>query len=282
MTAGIDNSDYGRVARTIAYIQARVHEQPSLAACAAAVGLSEFHFQRMFVRWAGISPKRFLQFLTLTEAKHLLADDRSVLEASLAVGLSGSSRLHDLFVAIERMTPGQYKARAAGLVVQWGIEPTPFGPALLAALDRGLCGCAFVMDGDEDAALAELGARWPGASLRHAPAAIRPYGDALRARMQGRAAQPFGIVLKGSPFQLQVWEALLRVPSGARISYGEVAELVGAPRAARAVGNAVGQNPLAYLIPCHRVIRATSTFRAYRWGAERKLALLAVEHARAG
>jgi AraC family transcriptional regulator of adaptative response/methylated-DNA-[protein]-cysteine methyltransferase len=274
------NSDYARVARIIRFIQSRVHEQPSLAECAAHVGLSEFHVQRLFQRWAGVSPKRFLQFLTLDAAKLELAEARSLLDASLAVGLSGPSRLHDLFLAIERMTPGEYKAQAAGLTLRWGVEATPLGPALLAALDRGLCGVSFLGDGGEAAAVEELAARWPRATLARAPGAVARYGAALRARLRGEPAQPFGVVLKGTPFQLQVWEALLRVPPGALVSYGDVAERVCSRAAARAVGAAVGANPLAVLIPCHRVIRGTSAFGGYRWGAERKLALLAAEHAR--
>ena len=273
-------SDYARVARAIRFVQDHLHEQPSLAACAGAVGLSEFHFQRLFQRWAGISPKRFLQFLTLDEAKRLLAEDRSLLDASLALGLSGTGRLHDLFVGIERMTPGQYKTQAAGLTVRWGVVPTAFGPALLGALDRGLSAVAFLGDAGEPAALAELAARWPRATLRRDPAAVAPYGEALRARLRGERTRPFGVVLKGTPFQLRVWEALLRVPPGSLVSYGALAAHLGSPGAARAVGAAVADNPLAYLIPCHRVIRASSAFGDYRWGAERKAALLAVEYAR--
>lgn len=279
------NSDYARVARVIRFLRDRVHEQPTLAECAAQAGLSEYHFQRLFQRWAGISPKRFLQFVALGEAKRHLAHGHSLLDASLAVGLSAPSRLHDLFVTIERMTPGQYKAQAAGLTVRYGIEPTPFGPALLATLDRGLCGVSFVIDGDETTAVAELAARWPRATLRHESSAIRPHAEALRARMHDRThstgPHPIGVVLKGTPFQLKVWEALLRVPPGAVVSYGDLAQQVGSRTAARAVGTAVGQNPLAFLIPCHRVIRASQALGDYHWGADRKLALLGVEHARA-
>jgi AraC family transcriptional regulator of adaptative response/methylated-DNA-[protein]-cysteine methyltransferase len=245
------------------------------------VGLSEFHFQRLFQRWAGISPKRFLQFVTLQKAKRLLAADRGVLEASLAVGLSGGSRLHDLFVAVERMTPGQYKARAAGVTVDWAVVDTAIGPALLAGIGGALCGVSFVAGaGDDDDALTELRRRWPQATLRAAPRALRSLASSLDARLRGLPAAPFGVILKGTPFQLQVWEALLRIPSGGLTTYGAVAAAIGAPRAVRAVGSAVGDNPLAVLIPCHRVIRATSGLGGYRWGAERKLALLGAEYAR--
>ncbi|MCX4241414.1 methylated-DNA--[protein]-cysteine S-methyltransferase [Paraliomyxa miuraensis] len=273
-------SDYARVARVIHYLREHAHEQPSLAECAAQAGLSEFHFQRLFQRWAGISPKRFLQFVALGEAKHELAQGSSLLEASLAAGLSGAGRLHDLFLSIERMTPGQYKAQADGLTVRFSVEPTPFGPALLAALDRGLCGVSFVTDTGQAHAIAELTARWPRATLLRDPRAIRPYAQALCARMRGQQPRPLGVVLKGTPFQLQVWEALLRVPEGAAVGYGALAAELGTPTAARAVGTAVGRNPLAFLIPCHRVIRASRVLGDYHWGADRKLALLGIEHAR--
>ncbi|MCB9717272.1 MAG: methylated-DNA--[protein]-cysteine S-methyltransferase [Myxococcales bacterium] len=274
------SSDYARIERSIRFLRTHAHEQPTLAQCAARVGLSEHHFQRMFQRWAGVSPKRFLQLVARGEARRHLAEGHSLLQTSLRVGLSAPSRLHDLFVAIERMTPGEYKAQAARLTVRFGVEPTPFGPALLGALPRGLCSVSFLGERDPSEAIDELAARWPRATLRHEPAAVRPYAEELRARMQGEPRRPLSVVLRGSAFQLQVWEALLRVPTGATLSYGELAARVGSPRAARAVGTAVGRNPLAFLIPCHRVIRATSAIGDYRWGSERKLALLGVEHLR--
>lgn len=274
-------SDYARIERAIHYLHAHLRDQPGLAEAAAAAGLSEFHFQRLFQRWAGISPKRFLQVLTLAEAKRSLDESRSLLDASLDLGLSGPSRLHDLFLGIERMTPGEYKARARGITLRFGIEGTPFGEALFAATDRGLAALTFLDEGGEERARQDLAARWPGATLVHDPAAVRPHADTLRARLTGEPGAPIGLVLKGTPLQLKVWEALLRIPPGSVLSYGHLARLAGAPRAARAVGSAVGQNPIAVLVPCHRVIQSTGVFGDYRWDPARKMALLGVERARA-
>ncbi len=272
--------DYDKIEKAIRFIESRLHKQPSLAEVAAEAGLSEFHFQRLFQRWAGVSPKRFLQFLTLAEAKRMLAESRSVLYVSLEVGLSGPSRLHDLFLSLERMTPGEYKAQARGLTIYWGAEETPFGPALFAALDRGLCGLSFLRDDGPEGAFHELRERWPGARLEAAPARIRTYAEALTARVEGRTGQPLSLILKGTPFQLKTWEALLAIPPGKALAYGDVAGLAGTPGANRAVGSAVSQNPIAYLIPCHRVIQSTGAFGSYRWGAPRKMAMLAKERAR--
>lgn len=274
-------SDYARVERAIHFIQSRVGEQPTLAEVAAQVGLSEFHFQRLFQRWAGISPKRFLQFLTLQEAKGLLAQSRSVLDVSLQLGLSSPSRLHDLFLSLEQMTPGEYRGAARGLTIAWAVEATPLGPALFAAVERGLCGFSFVVDGDEAGALQELESRWPGATLRHLPGALHPYAQALRERLHGDVARPLGLVLKGTALQLRVWEALLRIPPGHVATYSDVARLAGAPSAVRAVATAVGRNPIACLIPCHRVIQSTGALGSYHWGSARKQLLLGLERARA-
>lgn len=276
------SSDYARVEHAIHFIQANVRERPRLAEIAAELGLSEFHFQRLFQRWAGVSPKRFLQFLTLEHAKRLLNETRSVLETTNELGLSGPSRLHDLFLSLERLTPGEYKNGARGLTVRWGIEDTALGPALIAAVDRGLCGVSFITGGDERVALRELAQRWPQAKLEPDPAAVKGYAKALRARMQGRAGEPLSVVLKGTPMQLKVWEALLRIPPGGVATYGDVAKWAAIPKAARAVGHAVGLNPIAYLIPCHRVISASGVFGAYRWGAPRKVAMLGMEMSRTG
>lgn len=273
-------SDYARIERAIRYLREHAREQPSLAEVAAAAGLSEFHFQRLFQRWAGVSPKRFLQVLTLTEAKRLLEDSRSVLEASVEVGLSGPGRLHDLFLSIERMTPGEYKDRGRGLEMTWSVEQTPLGEALLVANPRGLCAISFV-DGGVEPALDEVRARWPEAAFAHRPQALREAAGELRRRMAGETGRPLGIVLKGTPLQLRVWEALLRIPSGRVASYAEVARLAERPGAVRAVASAVAANPLGYLIPCHRVIRSTGALGEYHWGSDRKLALIALERARA-
>ena len=272
-------SDYSKVEQAIRYLADHASAQPDLAEVAGEVGLSEFHFQRLFQRWAGVSPKRFLQFLTLEAAKARLAESRSLLEVSHAVGLSGPSRLHDLFLSLERMTPGEFKAQAEGLTLHWGVEDTPFGPALFAALDRGLCGLAFLQDARPEAAFEELRARWPGARLEASPARIHAYAEALNARMRGRLDQPLAVVLKGTPFQLKTWEALLRIPAGQVLAYGDVATLAGAPGASRAVGTALGQNPIAWLIPCHRVLQANGAVGQYHWGTPRKQAMLGFERA---
>jgi len=273
-------SDYARVERALRFLEAHVSSQPRLEEVAAEVGLSVFHFQRLFQRWAGVSPKRFLQFLTLHEAKRCLSETRSLLEASLHVGLSGPSRLHDLFLSLEGMTPGEYKARGRGQEIRWAVEETPFGPALFAAIERGLCGLSFVGDAGEAGALEELTRRWPEATRLRAPAAVRVHAEAFRARMAGKVDRPLGLVLKGTPLQLRVWEALLRIPPGHLATYGDVAKLAGAPRATRAVASAIAQNPIACLIPCHRVIQSTGAFGEYHWGAVRKRALIAFERSR--
>jgi AraC family transcriptional regulator of adaptative response/methylated-DNA-[protein]-cysteine methyltransferase len=275
-------SDYARVERAILFVEAHAHEQPALERIAAEVGLSEFHFQRLFQRWAGVSPKRFLQYLTLQHAKRLLRESRSLLHVSADVGLSGSSRLHDLFLSLEKMTPGEYKQRARGLTLRWAVEPTPCGPALIAMLGESVAAISFLESDDREGeaeALSELRERWPGASLEHQPLAVRGAGAALRARMDGKLDCPLALVLKGTPLQLRVWEALLRVGPGQVAAYGDVARLAGAETASRAVGTAIGQNAIACLIPCHRVLRATGAFGGYRWGTARKAALLAREQA---
>ena len=276
----MSQSDFSRVAQAIRFLTGARREQPSLGQVAAEVGVSEFHFQRIFQKWAGISPKRFLQYLTLEEAKGLLLESRSVLEASLELGLSSPSRLHDLFVTIERMTPGQFKDQAQGLTLRWTVAETPFGPALMAALDGRLCGLSFLAGEDSAPALAELQERWPRAQFQLDPPALEPFAAALAARFQGGAPQPLALALKGTPFQLRVWEALLRIPEGRVLAYGDLARSVGDPGASRAVGTAIGQNPVAYLIPCHRVIQASGALGSYHWGAERKRAILALERAR--
>jgi AraC family transcriptional regulator of adaptative response/methylated-DNA-[protein]-cysteine methyltransferase len=276
----MSQSDYSRVAEAIRFLCAEAREQPSLAEVAARAGLSEFHFQRVFQKWAGISPKRFLQYLTLREAKALLLESRSVLEASLELGLSSSSRLHDLFVSIEHITPGQFKDRAQGLTLLWAVTETPFGPALMAALDARLCALSFLAGPDPAQALAELRERWPEARLQPDPAALAPLAAALASRLAGGPPQPLALALKGTPFQLKVWEALLRIPEGRVLAYGDLARQLGEPGAGRAVGTAVGRNPVAYLIPCHRVIQASGALGDYHWGAERKRAILALERAR--
>jgi AraC family transcriptional regulator of adaptative response/methylated-DNA-[protein]-cysteine methyltransferase len=276
------SSDFARIARAIVYLEAHAAEQPGLARVAAHLGLSEFHFQRLFHRWAGVSPKSFLQLLTLNHAKRLLAGSASVLEASIEAGLSGPGRLHDLFVGLDAMTPGEFKAQAATLEIGWGVHPTPYGSALIATTARGVCGFSFLADEASDArALAELHARWPGATLRHDLARTAAVAAEVSARMAGQpAGKPLALLLAGTPFQTQVWRALLAIPEGMVCSYGQLARLAGYPGASRAVGAALGANPIGYLIPCHRVVRASGAAGDYRWGTARKRVLLATEQVR--
>lgn len=267
------SEDYTRIEQAIHYLQENYQRQPELEEVASALGLSEYHFQRLFTRWAGISPKRFVQFLTKENAKTLL-QHASVLEAAYASGLSGPGRLHDLLIHTEGVSPGEYKSQGAGLTIQYGIHPTPFGQALIGLTARGICHLSFIQ-GDPQEALAALRQQWPQADLLPDQAATeKPIPFIFT---ENSAPANLSLHLNGTNFQLKVWEALLRIPAGQITSYEEIALAIGHPRSMRAVGNAVGQNPIAYLIPCHRVLRKTGTFGNYRWGVARKQALLAWE-----
>ena len=276
--------DYARVEAAIRYLADNYLDQPGLGEMAMAAGLSEAHFQKMFTRWAGLSPKRFVQYLTLEHAKQALQESQSVLDVSFDVGLSGPGRLHDLFVACEAMTPGEYKAMGGGLEIVYGFDPSPFGESLVGETDRGVCGISFV-DGDREAALDDLKGRWPGAEFRRddkralhtANQVYAVYGD-TDAKSDDK--DKLRLVLKGTNFQLRVWEALMRIPSGCVTSYDNLALRVGKPGAARAVAGAVARNPLGPIVPCHRVIRSTGAITGYYWGPDRKRAILGWEAAR--
>ncbi|MEN7430772.1 methylated-DNA--[protein]-cysteine S-methyltransferase [Chromobacterium sp. TRC.1.1.SA] len=270
--------DYARVRDAIRYLVAHAGEQPQLADVAAALYLSESRLQRLFSRWAGVSPKRFIQQLTCEAAKARLAAGAPLLPLSHELGLSGSSRLHDLFVTLEAMTPGEYQQGGAGLDIVWSVEPSRFGPALLAQTARGVCALQFLADDDE--AEAWLRAQWPRAALCHVPGQGRALCERLFDPLSEADGSPLALRVQGSNFQIQVWRALLAVPYGGLLSYGQLAEKMGRPGAARAVGNAVGANPVAWLIPCHRVIRAEGALGGYRWGEARKLDLIGWESAR--
>jgi len=270
--------DYQRIEMAIRYLSENFRQQPSLAQVAAQVGLSEFHFQRLFRRWAGVSPKRFLQFLTAEYARGVLQASGSVLEAAWEAGLSGSGRLHDLTVALHAATPGEIKTRGAGLTVRYGFPPTPFGEALIAATERGICTLAFVQ-GSRDETLAEVRPPWENADFVADQDGTAELAGRLFSRSVGTGGTPLSLHVQGTNFQIQVWQALLRLPPGAAVTYGDIAAAVGAPGAARAVGSAVGSNPVAWLIPCHRVIRKTGILGEYRWGAVRKKAMLGWEAA---
>ena len=287
--------DYQRVEAAIRFLEEHAVEQPSLADVAAAVGLSEHHFHRLFRQWAGITPKRFLQLLTLEHAKRMLDASSSVLEASFRAGLSGPSRLHDLFVNMEGLTPGEHRTGGAGIRIRWGVAATPFGTAFVASTDRGVCHLSFLPvprrptggEGAEggpaeggasgrapvDATVRELAERWPGAVLSR--------DDATAAAVLERVFDGDGIPLevRGTNFQVQVWQALLTIPSGVVASYEDVARGIGRPEAVRAVAGAVARNRVAWLIPCHRVIRKVGEAGGYRWGTVRKRAMLAWEAA---
>lgn len=285
-------ADYALVAAAIDYLQAHYRTQPGLDELAAQLHISPFHLQRVFKRWAGISPKRFVQYLTVEHAKQALAASTPLLQASLESGLSGPGRLHDLFVSVEAVTPGEYKSGGAGLTIRYGLHEGPFGATLLAVTERGVCGLAFV-DGDATRAVADLQRHWPAARLIEDPAATAPLHARIFAPPHAvigaeagagagaavAATEPIPLLLKGTNFQIRVWEALLRVAQGELTTYGGVAAALGEPSAARAVGAAVGANAIAFLIPCHRVIRSSGVVEGYRWGSTRKRALLGWEAA---
>ncbi|MBI3918327.1 MAG: methylated-DNA--[protein]-cysteine S-methyltransferase [Betaproteobacteria bacterium] len=277
-TSGV--RDYQRVARAIDYLRRHAGEQPPLAVVARHVHLSEHHFQRMFTRWAGVSPKRFLQFLTVEHAKARLAAQPDVAALADDSGLSGAGRLHDLFVTLEAMSPGEFKTGGAGLAIRYGIHDSPFGPCLIAATPRGICGLHFLDDTRPGTATALLHRQWPYADLTLNTAAVRPLGARLFAPLMAQPDRPLALVVKGTNFQMQVWRALIEVPFGGLTTYRGIARRIGHPAAARAVGNAVASNPIAYLIPCHRLIRETGDFGNYRWGEPRKAAMLGWEAAR--
>jgi AraC family transcriptional regulator of adaptative response/methylated-DNA-[protein]-cysteine methyltransferase len=266
-----------RIAKTIAFLAANWQEQPSLAATAAVAGLSPSHFERAFKAACGITPKRFVQHLTLARAKRSLRDDASVMEAAFDAGLSGPSRLHDLFVAAEAVTPGSFKAKGADLDLVWGVHEGPFGAMVVALSPRGLAWLGFVVDGDPlAAARADYPlARWRRDDAATAEAAARAFAWALGETV------PLRLEVRGTAFQLKVWQALLTLEPGKTVGYGALAERLGHPRGARAVGNAVGANRLALVIPCHRVLRASGALDGYRWGTPRKAAVLAFEAAAA-
>lgn len=271
--------DYYRIEKALAYIETHADRQPDLADVAASVHLSEYHFQRLFSRWTGISPKRFLQYVTKEYAKQLLKGTRSVMDTAYEVGLSGSSRLHDLFVVCEAVTPGEYKSRGEGLEIYYGSHPSPFGRCLLAATERGICYLEFLREDQGEESIDEIRKRWPRADI----VVRKRKTNALIKRIfnfdQHTEAAPLHLHVKGTNFQIKVWEALLRIPLGKAATYEDVAQHIGMPKAARAVGNAVGRNPIPFLIPCHRVIRKMGQFGNYFGGRERKKAILGWEAA---
>jgi AraC family transcriptional regulator of adaptative response/methylated-DNA-[protein]-cysteine methyltransferase len=274
--------DYGHIRRAIAFLSANWAEQPSLDRLAAHLGLSPAHCQKLFKRWCGLSPKEFVQAITVDHARSLLEGSASVFDTALEVGLSGGGRLHDLFVSHEAMTPGDYKRRGEGLDMAYGFHASPFGEALLIATDRGLAGLAFV---DEDRGqtrqdtLSDMMQRWPKARYVEAPPKTAPYARQIFAQHWSRE-QPVRLVMIGTDFDVRVWETLLRIPMGRAVSYTDIARHIGQPSASRAVGSAVGRNPISFVVPCHRVLRGDGSLGGYHWGLTRKRALIGWETGR--
>jgi len=267
---------YRRIGRAIRFLAANYVDQPGLEDAASAACLSPYHFQRLFTRYVGVSPKAFVGHLTLEHAKRELASGASVLDAALDAGLSGPSRLHDLCLKIEAMTPGSYARGGAGMHIAFGFHACPFGVALVMTTPSGVCGLAFADEGEEAAALADMKARWPSATYGEDASAT----SVLAKRIFSGEGE-IGLHLLGTPWQIKVWQALLAIPAGSVTTYRTIAERIGAARASRAVGAAVGRNPISLLIPCHRVLGSGGALTGYHWGVERKRAMLAVEAARA-
>ncbi len=272
--------DYARVEKAIRFIETQALRQPGLAEIAESVGLSEFHFQRLFSRWVGISPKRFLQFLTKEYARRLLEESQDVLSVTYEAGLSSPGRLHELFVTCEAVTPGEVKTRGEGLTIEYGFHPSPFGRCLVARTDRGICGLSFVQEEAPEAVLVRnLRNRWPGALVVDSPESTEGVAKQIFAFRGDHEPAPLHLFVRGTNFQIQVWQALLRIPFGKAVTYEDIARHIGMPGANRAVGNAVGRNPIPFLIPCHRVIRKLGEFGNYGEGPERKKAILGWEAA---
>lgn len=270
-------TDYEHVRRIVAYISERWREQPSLEAIAEHARLSTTHVHHLFRRWCGLTPKAFLQAITLDNAKALLADSASVLDTTYELGLSGPARLHDLFVTHEAMTPGDFKARGEGLTMRYGFHPSPFGEAILIATERGLAGLGFVDEGDRDTALADLQRRWPKAVYVEDPISTAPLAERIFDPARWQEEQPLRVVLIGTDFEVRVWQTLLRIPRDRATTYSDIARHLGNPAACRAVGAAVGRNPVSFVVPCHRVLGRSGALTGYHWGLTRKQAILGWE-----
>jgi AraC family transcriptional regulator, regulatory protein of adaptative response / methylated-DNA-[protein]-cysteine methyltransferase len=267
--------DYRRIEKAIHYLGQNHRSQPSLEKIAAHIHMSPYHFQRLFTRWAGISPKKFLQYLTLQYAKTKLREDLSLSEIAFEAGLSGTGRLHDLFIQMEGMTPGQYKKSGSGITIFYGFHQGPFGKYILALTsEKRICALEFL--NKEEEAVISLQQQWKESELKYDPGKTSPFAGKL---FSPGSSSPLNILVKGTPFQLKVWEALLKIPFGSLVSYQAVSEHVHKPGGFQATGGAIGRNPLAFLIPCHRVVRKTGEINGYRWGLDRKSALIGWEAA---
>ena len=280
-TALTETPRHADVAAAIDYLVRHYADQPSLDDVAGIAGLSPHHFQRTFKAWTGVSPKRFLQYVTLGHAKRVLSETANLLDASLDLGLSGPGRLHDLFVACEAMTPGEYKQKGRGLAIRYGLHDSPLGRVLIGVTDRGICSLGFVESGEEDGGARSLTKQWPNADIiEDAPSTKAAAAAAFDfAFSNNKGPEAPRLLLTGTNFQIKVWEALMRIPRGGVVSYQDIARAIGSPGAVRAVGGAVGANLIALLIPCHRVILKSGAIHNYRWGVARKRAILAVEQA---
>ncbi|MBO6758081.1 MAG: bifunctional helix-turn-helix domain-containing protein/methylated-DNA--[protein]-cysteine S-methyltransferase [Roseibium sp.] len=275
-------ADYRVVRQTLERITRDWRDQPGLEQLAREAGLQPIQLQRVFSRWAGLTPKQFLQAITLDHAKALLRDAASVLDTSYDVGLSGPARLHDLFVTHEAMTPGAYRSRGAGLTISYGFHPSPFGSVLLMVTDKGVAGLAFADPGEERAALEDMRARWPAASYVENAAATAPYAERIFDPSKWTEDTPLNIVLIGTDFEIKVWQTLLKIPMGRATTYSHIASDLGRPTAARAVGTAVGRNPISFVVPCHRVLGKQGNLCGYHWGLTRKRAILGWESGLSG
>jgi AraC family transcriptional regulator of adaptative response/methylated-DNA-[protein]-cysteine methyltransferase len=271
--------DYSRIEQAIIFIEKNFKKQPTLKEIAESVYLSEYHFNRLFKRWAGISPKKFLEFLTIEYAKDLLNKSKSLLDVTYESGLSSTGRLHDLFTNIEAVTPGEFKNKGAGLKISYGIHSTPFGKCILAVTDKGICGLEFISQNYYEKTIKRLKNKWKEADLIENTELTQNFVNKVFLFNSKDKTEQLNLFLKGTNFQIKVWSALLKIPYGFIVSYEDIANFIGEPTASRAVGNAVAQNPIAYIIPCHRVIKKVGIIGNYRWGSARKKAILGFETA---
>ncbi|RLB98241.1 MAG: 6-O-methylguanine DNA methyltransferase [Deltaproteobacteria bacterium] len=272
--------DYKKIEKAIYFIEDNFKSQPNLDEIANSVYLSKYHFNRLFKRWAGIGPVQFLQFITLDHTKKKLVKSKSLLDTSLESGLSGPSRLHDLFVTFDAMTPGDFKKQGSGLKIDYSFCASPFGECLMAITKRGVCHLGFVQKKNRSDALHQLFETWPGAVFSENSKSIEPLFNQIFNLDRTKASRPFNLLIKGTNFQINVWKALLQIPSGNVVSYQDIAEYIGRPKAFRAVASAIAINPVAYLIPCHRVIAKSGKIHQYRWGSSRKKAIVGWEAAK--
>lgn len=275
-----DSEDYQRIEKAIQFVETHYRSQPTLEQMAKSVHLSKFHFNRLFKKWAGVTPIQFMQFLTLEYTKKRLVESQSLLDTSLDAGLSGPGRLHDLFISFEAMTPGEYKQMGAGLEIQYGFGISPFGECLVASTPRGICHLGFVSKQGEEEALNQLKQSWPQANFTHNTKQSTTFINTIFCIESSNLSHPFHLHLKGTNFQVNVWRALLSIPVGKVVCYQDIAAHMGRPKAFRAVANAIAINPVGYLIPCHRVIAKSGATHMYRWGSSRKKAIIGYEAAK--